>query len=157
FQLLEVDPPGAEALQELVAALLVSDEHRGPPGGDPGEHELHREVRLADAGGPRDQGHRILEQPAAEHLVEHRVAGRDPLAGGGRAGAGNDGDDDDPLAADDPERELTAAMVGTPQLERLEGPPANAVMEGVPQDDDVVGDELLHARVPDRAVVLRTP
>ena len=63
-------------------------------------------------------------------------------------------DDDDPLARHDGERPLPLEVVGAAELEDLQGPPADFLVEHVAQDDDVVRDELLDAVARHGAVVL---
>ncbi len=45
-------------------------------------------------------------------------------------------------------------MIGAPELEDLNGAPSLLLLQGVAQDDDVIGDELLNAETGDVAVVL---
>ena len=63
-------------------------------------------------------------------------------------------DDDDPLAGDDRERPLPLLVVGAAELEDLDRPPADLLLQHVAEDHHVVGDELLDAVARDRAVLL---
>jgi hypothetical protein len=147
---LEVDPPRAGVARELLAALLGPEEQTSFAGLDRGLHVLRDHQRLARAGRPAHQDDRVPVHAAAAHPIELGNARGDPDHGGllleldrGQR------DDRHPVVGIDRERVLAFVVGGTAKLQDLDRAPALLVLEPIPHEDDVVGDELLDAPAPD--------
>src|SRR5690606_39193701 len=124
------------------ALLLERDQQAAPTGIHPGPDEDRRHEALARATRARHERHGIavdaspeqrVDVGVAEALLRRRRLATDPYA--------RDGHHLDAARRDDGERELAAAVTGSPELEDLDRAAPLLVLGDVAQDDHVVGHE----------------